>query len=194
MNLAPSISPYQPKKPQRMPFETFLKKYQKGWNGFKYEWNEGIVEKTTAMKQNELYIVDNLQERLFQLHLNKQGLLSQETEVWTSKVKWRKPDIAFFTKEQIQLSAASQNNSHNNIPPFVIEVISTFDPINIVTNKVIEYFKAGVEVVWHIFPEQQMVYIFTSPKHITVCEGDDICSASPALPDFEIMAKDIFKQ
>jgi Uma2 family endonuclease len=194
MNLAPSTSPYQPKKLPRVPFETFLKKYQKGANGYKYEWNEGIVEKTTAMKQNELYIVDNLQERLFQLRLNKQGLLSQETEVWTSKVKWRKPDIAFFTKEQIQLSAVSLNNSHNNIPPFVIEVISTFDPINIVTNKVIEYFKAGVEVVWHIFPEQQMVYIFTSPKLITVCEGDDICTASPALPDFQIAAKDIFKQ
>ena len=190
MTIAPLTSPYEPKKPQHIPFEAFLKKYGKGSIGYKYEWNAGIVEKTTSMKQNELYIVNNLQERLYMLHLNKRGLLSQETEVWTSKTQWRKPDIAYFSKEQIQTSAANQNN----IPPFVIEVISTFDPINIVTNKVIEYFKAGVEVVWHIFPEQQMVYIFTSPKLITVCEGDDICSAAPALPDFQMAAKDIFKQ
>lgn len=189
MNLAPSISPYQPKKPQRMPFETFLKKYQKGWNGFKYEWNNGIIEKTSAMKQNELYIVKNLSKIFLTTQAAIEGgWLSSEIEVWTTNVQWRKPDLAFFTEAQIM------SRTNNNIPPFVIEVISTFDPINIVTNKVIEYFKAGVEVVWHIFPEQQMVYIFTSPKLITVCEGDDICSAAPALPDFQIAAKDIFKQ
>jgi Uma2 family endonuclease len=143
------------------------------------------------MKQNELYIIRNLSKVfLTTVAALEGGWLTSEMEVWTSTTQWRKPDIAYFSNEQILTSASNQQN----IPPFVIEVISTFDPINIVTNKVIEYFKAGVEVVWHIFPEQQMVYIFTSPKHITVCEGEDICSASPALPDFEIAAKDIFKQ
>jgi Uma2 family endonuclease len=189
MNVAPKYSPYEPKKPRRMSFDTFYKKYEKGWNGYKYEWNDGFIEKTTAMKQKESYIVDNLLERLFELGLNKQGKLLQETEVWTSKIQWRKPDIAFYTKDQIKLGAAGENT----IPSFVIEVLSTFDPINIVTNKVIEYFKAGVEVVWHVFPEQQLIYIFTSPKLITVCEGDDICSANPALPQYTIIAKDIFK-
>jgi Uma2 family endonuclease len=193
MNLAPSISPYQPKKQPRVTFETFLKKYQKGFNGFKYEWNNGFIEKTTATKQNELYIIRNLSKVfLTTIAALEGGWLTSEMEVWTSTTQWRKPDIAYFSNEQILTSASNQQN----IPPFVIEVISTFDPINIVTNKVIEYFKAGVEVVWHIFPEQQMVYIFTSPKHITVCEGEDICSASPspALTDFQIAAKDIFKQ
>lgn len=190
MNLATLNSPFQPKKTRRMTFEAFYKKYEKGFNGYKYEWNNGIIEKTTAMKQNELYIVINLQERFLMLGLNKQGFLSQETEVYTSSTQWRKPDVAYFTKEQIK--QAAQNT--NTIPSFIIEVLSTHDPINTVTNKVLEYFKAGVQVVWHIFPEQEMVYIFTSPKHITVCEGDDICSASPALPAFEIIAKDIFKR
>jgi Uma2 family endonuclease len=188
MNVASKISPYEPKKPRIVPFDTFYKKYQRGWNGYKLEWNNGIIEKTTAMKQNELFIVRNLSNVFLTTQAAAEGgWLSSEIEVWTTKVQWRKPDVAYFTKTQIQ------SGSNNNIPSFVIEVISTFDPINVVTNKVIEYFKAGVQVVWHIFPEQQMVYIFTSPKNIVVCEGVDICSANPALPDFQIAAQDIFK-
>jgi Uma2 family endonuclease len=190
MNVASQRSPFEPKKPRRVPFETFIKKYEKGWNGYKYEWNDGIIEKTIAMKQNELYIIRNLTLLFMTTQASQNGgWLMPEVEVWTSTTQWRKPDIAFFTKEQIR---AGENNQ-NSIPPFVIEVLSTFDPINIVTNKLIEYFKAGVQVVWHIFPEQQMVYVFTSPKHVTICEGEDICSAAPALPDFTIAARDIFR-
>lgn len=191
MNLATANSPFQPKKTRRMTFETFYKKYAKGLNGYKYEWNNGIIEKTTAMKQKELRIIRNLSKAFSTTQAAKDdGVFNSEIEVYTTSTQWRKPDMAFFTNEQI--NQAEQDI--NTIPSFVVEVISTHDPINIVTNKVLEYFKAGVQVVWHVFPEQQMVYIFTSPKHITVCEGDDICSASPALPDFEIAAKDIFHQ
>lgn len=190
MNLAPKYSPYEPKKPRRIPFETFYKKYEKGWKGYKYEWNDGIIEKTTAMKLKEIHVVNNLQKRFFELDLNTKGMLSSETEVWTSKIQWRKPDIAYFSNEQIKIGAEGENT----IPLFVIEVLSTFDPINIVTNKLIEYFKAGVQTVWHIFPEQKLIYVFTSVKNITVCEGEDICSATPALPEFNIMAQDIFKK
>ena len=191
MNRAVINSPFQPKKIRQMTFETFYKKYEKGLNGYKYEWNNGVIEKSTAMKQNELHISRNLSRVFWLTQAAKDGgWLNAETEVYTSATQWRKPDLAFFTKDQIK--EATQNI--NTIPPFVIEVISTHDPINTVTNKVLEYFKAGVQVVWHIFPEQQMVYIFTSPKHITVCEGDDICSAAPALTDFEIAVNDIFRQ
>jgi hypothetical protein len=73
-------------------------------------------------------------------------------------------------------------------------VISKNDLINVVNNKVLEYFKSGVKVLWHIFPEQRMVYVFTSPKHITVCFEDDICSAAPVLMDFEMSVNGIFKK
>ncbi len=189
MNIATVASPFQPKKIKRISFETFYKKYGQGTPGFKYEWNNGIIEKTTSMKQDEKFIIANLLDRFNELGLFKNGHLLQELEVWTSKTQFRKPDMAYYEKKQ---TSKSESNV-NSIPRFVIEVISTYDPINIVTNKVLEYFQAGVQVVWHIFPEQKLVYIFTSPKLITVCEGEDICSAAPALPDFKIAAGAIFQ-
>ena len=188
--LSPPIVAQSPKPPRRISIEKFLEKYRKGKNGFKYEWNNGIIEKTTATRQNELYIIQNLLELFFLLKPRPSGILSSEIETWTTDVQWRKPDMAYFTQAQIRLGKTNVKT----IPPFVIEVISQFDPINIVNDKVIEYFNAGVEIVWHIFPNQKMVYVFTSVKHITVCTGDDICSADPALPDYKISVNDIFFQ
>jgi Uma2 family endonuclease len=116
-------------------------------------------------------------------------MLLQEVEVWTSATQWRKPDMAYFTQAQIRIAA----DKTNAIPEFVIEVISIFDPINVVTTKVIEYFKAGVKVLWHIFPEQKMVYVFHSAKHIEVFEAEELCSAAPVLPTFVLSVNDIFK-
>ena len=118
------------------------------------------------------------------------GILSQEIETWTTDSQWRKPDLAYFTQAQIRLGAGNTNT----IPPFVVEVISQYDPINTVNKKLIEYFNAGVKIVWHIFPDDRMVYVFTSIKNITVCMGDDICSAEAAIAGYQMSVNDIFFQ
>ena len=178
--------------PQRIPFKVFYKKFVDPGDsmvaGIKYEFNNGIIEKTKSMKQNELFIIDNLVELFFNLGLKRTGILAQEIEVWTSETQMRKPDLAYFTKNQIHNAATKIYTT----PEFVVEIISTFDPINVVTHKITEYFNAGVQVLWHIFPEQELVYVFTSPKNIVVCSGDDVCSAAPVLPTFEITANQIF--
>ena len=73
-----------------------------------------------------------------------------------------------------------------------IEIISPTDNYLKVNKKLREYFKAGVKVVWQIVPEEQTVYVYTSPTKVTICEGDTVCSAAPVVTDFTIPAKDIF--
>ena len=188
--ISPTVFDKSQEQPPRISIEEFLEKYRKGKDGFKYEWNNGIIEKTTAMKQNELYISQNLIEFFFLLQPRPSGILSQEIETWTTDSQWRKPDLAYFTQAQIRLGAGNTNT----IPPFVVEVISQYDPINTVNKKLIEYFNAGVKIVWHIFPDDRMVYVFTSIKNITVCMGDDICSAEAAIAGYQMSVNDIFLQ
>jgi Uma2 family endonuclease len=174
--------------PRRISLTAFLKKYREGGNGFKYEFNNGIIEKTVSFQKNDIYIYDNLL-RVF-VHTTafaEEGMLVSGVETWTSETQFRKPDISYWTLEQ-------QNEEVESVPLFAIEVISKNDQINIVSNKILEYFKSGVKVLWHIFPEQRMVYVYTSPSQITVCFNDDICSASPVLTDFEISVNGIFRK
>ncbi|TAE37192.1 MAG: Uma2 family endonuclease [Runella slithyformis] len=151
-------------------------------DSYKYEWNDGEIIKFEGMKNKHLYLISNLSELFDKTIAKKQrGQLICEQDVMLTGIQMRRPDLAYFSWEQILKS-----KTEVQIPEFVIEVISTFDQILEVKRKVIEYFKSGVKVVWLMYPEEQMVEIYTSAKHITVCTDDDLCSASPVLEDFEI--------
>ncbi|MFN8346702.1 MAG: Uma2 family endonuclease [Spirosomataceae bacterium] len=157
-------------------------------DGYKYEWNDGELIQFTGMKKEQLYIYDLLLDLFFEKGYKKSGTFVAEQEVMITGIQMRRPDIAYFTKEQIKRS----RNSENIIPEFVIEIISNNDQINQVEKKITEYFKAGVKVIWNIIPEQKVVYVYTSRRDVKICLEEDICSAQPVLPDFEISAATIF--
>ncbi len=158
-------------------------------DGYKYEWNDGELIKFIGMKQQQWYVYEILNSLFILKNYHQLGTLMAEPDVMLSGIQMRRPDIAYFTKEQIKQGRANQENV---IPEFVIEVISTNDQIILVRNKLNEYFKAGVRVVWLVYPEEFEVEVYTSYKEVKICTGIDICSASPVLPDFEISVADIF--
>jgi Uma2 family endonuclease len=99
----------------------------------------------------------------------------------------RRADVAYLSIEQI----AQTKLGIDVIPEFVIEILSESDNVNKVEEKVAEYFKAGVKVVWNIYFEQKVVYVYTSRKSVKICTDNDICSASPVLEDFEISVQEL---
>ena len=179
-------------KPTKVSINTFFSKYATAKDGFKYEYNNGIIEKTPRMiTKKQWYIVDNLNSRFIQTAAYQAGnRLFNEPEIWTSEAQVRAPDLAYLTKKQIR----KENAEEKTITPFVIEVISQTDRMYKVTEKLREYFKAGVEVVWLILPESEEVYVYTSPLEVTICQGERKCFAGKALLDFDILASDIFKK
>ena len=157
-------------------------------DGFKYEFNNGIIEKTNAMKFNELYIYSNLlfvfyQTRAFQ----NRDILVVELNQKTGIKKIRKPDIAYIKAENIKKDSDVMSE-------FVVEIISDNEEKNHVSRKIREYFNAGVKVFWIISPEFQMVEVYTSPKDVRICTDNDICSAASVIDGFELSAADIFQK
>ena len=179
-------------KPMKASINTFFSKYTTAKDGFKYEYNNGIIEKTPrTITKKQWYIVDNLNRLFIQTAAYQAGnRLFSEPEIWTSEAQVRAPDSAYLTKKQIR----KENAEEKTISPFVIEVISQTDRMYKVTEKLREYFKAGVEVVWLILPESEEVYVYTSPLEVTICQGERKCFAGKALLDFDILASDIFKK
>jgi len=175
--------------------EVFEKKYLNREDGYKYEWVDGVVEKTKrTMDRKQIFILINLLES-FDL-LRAEGkvfgrLLSEVDLIFLDK--YRRPDIAWLTKEQAYNLA---EDSARDVPAFVIEVISSNDQINRLKKKMVNYKDAGVQVVWHIFPEVQQVDVYGGPNlsQMTTHVGDEICTAAPVLPDFAISVNDIFKK
>lgn len=167
-----------------------FKRWKQPEDGFKYEWVNGEILKTEKMITAEnLHIVRNLNRRFHQTEAFRQGgELICETEAQLSPTELRIPDIAFYTENQIESGA----NGNKPVTPFAIELISANDNYNKSLQKVRAYFQAGVQVVWHIFPELRSVHVFASPVEVTICEGDTICSAAPAVPDLQMTANEVF--
>jgi Uma2 family endonuclease len=158
-------------------------------DGYKYEWNDGELIRFEGMKRKHLKLVRALSELFDTTQAKKErGQLICEQDVQITGIQLRRPDLAFFSGEQIN----DCDDNEEPIPTFAIEVISSNDQINEVKKKIIEYFKNGVLVTWIIYPEYQMVEVYTSAKNVVICTDEDICSASPALDDFKIKAQDIF--
>ncbi|MEA5460209.1 Uma2 family endonuclease [Arcicella sp. LKC2W] len=168
--------------------EAFLD-WQQPNDGVKYEWYNDELVQFEGMKKKQYYIFDILNILFIEKGYHRKGTLMAEPDVMLTQFQMRRPDIAYFSREQIYQG----REGIDVIPTFAIEVISPNDHLIDVEAKLIEYFKADVKVVWHIIPEQEVVYVYTSRKDVKICFDDDICSAKPVLEDFEISVADIFK-
>jgi Uma2 family endonuclease len=157
---------------------------------FVYEFNNEILESKPGMKQNEAQIVKRIARAFLSTNAQQQGAeLLTEFDCWVTESQMRRPDMAFYTDAQIRAMAADERQ----LPAFVIEVISEYDEFGRMTQKLREYFAAGVLSVWWVVPEFQMVYQFTSPKTVTIATDDDALSAAPALTDLILTANGIFQ-
>lgn len=160
-------------------------------DGIKYEWVDGKLYKSNNMvTPDQFYIVENLQRAFIKTKAFDEGhYLMPETKSKTKEEGYRIPDVGFFTVEQKELMRKGDAVT----PEFAVEIISTHDDAVEVDTKMEEYFKAGVKIVWHIFPKAGKVLVFTSPDNILVCRGDSLCSAEPVIEGFVLSANDILK-
>ena len=177
------------RQPRRISKEQFLRDYSNREDGYKYEWNDGIIEKTKAMNQQQATI----QAILLRYFIKTKtfiggGFFTAETDMDTSPSQMRRPDLAIYTGEQLK----RMKSGEKQVAPWVAEVISPTDKVDDVNAKLDEYFRAGVQVVWHIFPHSQKVDVYTSPEQVTICRGKTMCSGAPAMPDFEMAAEELF--
>ena len=140
------------------------------------------------MNKKQVYIYDLLLDLFFDKGYKKNGTLVSEYDTMISDIQIQRLNIAYLTKEQI----VQTRMGTDVIPEFVIEILSESDNVNKVEEKIAEYFKAGVSIVWNIYIEQKVIYVYTSRRDVKICIEDDVCSAKPVLPDFEISVNQIF--
>ena len=163
------------------------------WNpdeGFLYEYDNGFAVQTTGMKKTERYIIRNIQKAFHKTGaFAEDAYLYEENDVWVTESQKRIPDMAFFTDAQIK---ESLNEDVEPIPLFVVELISPSDKSDKIETKIIEYFTAGVKVVWHVHPALRMIRVFTSVRSAASYFEDDTFRADPAVPGLEMTVSQLF--
>lgn len=181
----------RPRAVRKERFDT-LEKFMrlKPEDGYKYEWNNGIIEKSPKMIiPANFFIVQRLNRLAQQTAAHKAGSeLIAEPGTMASATQLRIPDMGFYTREQI----AAARKGGFPVPNFAIEFVSDHDAYKKVLRKLDEYFQAGAQVIWLVFPELERVYVYTSPVDVMICQGSRVCSAAPVADDFQIAAEALF--
>ena len=159
--------------------------------GFKYEWNNGVLEAEYAMKFSEQILVDTIIRRFCTTNSFKEGnSLLPEVECYLKSIdSVKKPDICYLTKEQIK---NSRQKSVDQVPSFLIEIISPSNSVIEIEKKIHDYFQAGVKIIWIVYPELKLVKIYSSPKSVLICTDKDDCNTGSIIPDFHITVEEIF--
>lgn len=162
-------------------------------DGWKYVWDNGFIFKDKKMVSlQQRHIVTNIMDAFYDLKMRQYGTLIPEVEMPTSETKYRIPDLGYFTNEQRTIDLKNTPTFPNQVCGFLIEIISETDYGYGIESKVWEYFAAGVQCVWQIFPNLEIVKVYTAPDKVTICKGEGVVSAAPVLPDFKIKASDVF--
>ena len=144
------------------------------------------------MDKKQFYIQDNFIKFLSILYVKSgiDGQLIAEGDNFF-KQHHRRPDMAYYTRKQI----LALKDDKYTVPEFVIEIISPSDNAYRINRKIVDYRKAQVKIIWHLFPEDKEVHIYRdNALKMEVKRGEDICSAEPVIKGFKLSVADIFKQ
>jgi len=103
----------------------------------------------------------------------------------------RCPDLSFTLKERFP-GGRPPRGFGDVAPDLCIEIISPSEDWADMARKLEEYFAAGAQQVWHLFPETQQAKIYRSPVDVTEYEAQDELEGGDLLAGFGCRVADLF--
>ncbi len=104
----------------------------------------------------------------------------------------RSPDVGFTLKSRLP-DGKPPKGFGALAPDLCVEIVSPSEEPGDMARKVREYFDAGAQQVWHLFPDSQSANVFASPEESVTDTADDEITAGDLLPGFRCRVADLFE-
>ncbi len=111
----------------------------------------------------------------------------------TSPDRYRGADVCFVSYAKLAKDAVVPKGPLPVPPDLVIEVRSPSDRIGEMTDKAIEYIKAGVPVVIVLDPESESLAVFRAEEFPIRMHNSDELTLPEVLPGFSVQVKEFFE-
>lgn len=110
----------------------------------------------------------------------------------------RRPDVAFVSYDRWPKtrSVPRTDNAWDVVPNLMTEVVSPSDCAEELDDKILEYFRAGVELVWVVYPAQSKIHVHSpqTPTQIRVLTRSDTLEGGAVVPGFRLPLADLFTE
>jgi Uma2 family endonuclease len=104
----------------------------------------------------------------------------------------RAPDVSFARRDQRPGGRVLSRGYADVAPALAVEVFSPGNTVREIEQKRNEFFEAGTELFWVVYPERQEVEVWTGPDEHQVLGRDDLLEGGTVLPGFSVQVADLF--
>ena len=106
----------------------------------------------------------------------------------------RRPDVAFVSYKRWPKSRKlPRTYTWAVVPDLVVEVVSRSNTAEQIAVKLREFFRAGVRLIWVIYPEPGQVHVYQSPTRVRILELQDKLTGGRVLPGFRLPVAALFE-
>jgi Uma2 family endonuclease len=105
----------------------------------------------------------------------------------------RIPDIAFTSRGRLPRKSETRLPIPRFAPDLAVEVLSKSNTKKEMKRKLLEYFEAGVRLVWMIDPKTRTALVYHSPKAPTKLGESQSLDGEDVLPGFVLSLRELFE-
>lgn len=182
-----AVAQIMPAVRRRMTEEEFLSLPD---DGRKWELVKGEAKEVPAGYQHDIFVI-NIGATLKPFARGRGYISGSSAGFRMASGNVRSPDVSFMRKERLPGGVPSVG-FEDFAPDLAIEIISPSERPEDMAEKVAEYFGAGAQQVWHLFPETKRVTVYLSPFETAAFGPGDTLDAGDLLPGFSCRAEELF--
>lgn len=104
----------------------------------------------------------------------------------------RIPDVSFIAWDRLPNRQIPTQPIAELVPDLAVEVISRGNTAEEMNRKLQDYFAAGCQQVWYVYPQQREAHVFASPEDRTVLTEHETLHAKGVLSGLTISLRELF--
>jgi Uma2 family endonuclease len=104
----------------------------------------------------------------------------------------RIPDVSFVGWDRFPNQELPDQAIARFVPDLAVEVISQGNTRKEMERKLKDYFRAGVRLVWFIYPKTQTARAYTSPRSFKLITREQALDGGDVLPGFALPLRELF--
>lgn len=104
----------------------------------------------------------------------------------------RAPDVSFVRRDQRPHGRPLKQGYADVAPALAAEIFSPGNTIRELEDKRDQFFAAGTELFWIVYPQRAEIEVSTGPDQHRTLRRDDVLDGGSVLPGFSVKVADIF--
>ncbi len=104
------------------------------------------------------------------------------------------PDVSFLAKERFQGLKRPPKKFFDGAPDLLVEILSPSDTVELLHEKIVEYFENGTRLLWVVNPAEQIVLVYHMQQPDRLLRSGEVMDGEQLIPGFTMPVAQLFAE